>query len=82
MQCDLDCMTCDYRDTCTKTAAIEWREAEQLENPASERICADCGCHPTIARRIAELERDMASIKSVIFGLAAFFERLGEGDVR
>ena len=61
-------------------AAVEFRAEIAAEHKTDPRICSECGCHSTIAERMAELEKDVAQIKALLFGLAAFFERAGGGD--
>jgi hypothetical protein len=77
MQCDFECESCQHIDHCDKPAAIEYRAEVAAEHQTDPRICAECGCHGVIAERLAELEQDVAQVKGLLFGLAAFFERMG-----
>ena len=80
--CDRECFACPHWDVCNMQAAVEYRAELQAEadDRSDPRICRECECHPDVANRLTELEQDMAQVKGLLWGLAAFFERAGGGD--
>ena len=76
MQCERDCEVCNLIETCMMQAAIDYRTA-RYQRQKADNICAQCPCHASIARRLAECEEEIGVLEGVIFGLAAFFEKLG-----